>query len=53
LDEALSCFEAGVQSANHCRKMLQQVEAQVEVLVKKSEGIFETQAFDRDTSPED
>ena len=53
LDEALSCFEAGVQSANHCRKMLQQVEAQVEVLVKKSEGIFETQAFDRNDSPED
>ncbi len=45
LDEALTCFEAGVQSANHCRKMLQQVEAQVEVLVKKSEGVFETESF--------
>ncbi len=45
LDEALTCFEAGVQSANQCRKMLQQVETQVEVLVKKAEGVFETETL--------
>jgi exodeoxyribonuclease VII small subunit len=45
LDEALTCFEVGVQSANQCRKMLQQVEAQVEILVKQNDGVFEREAF--------
>ncbi|MCK4535577.1 MAG: exodeoxyribonuclease VII small subunit [Desulfuromonadales bacterium] len=53
LDEALTSFEAGVQSANQCRKMLQQVETQVEVLVKQTEGGFATEAFPEDDSSED
>ncbi len=45
LDEALDCFEAGVQSANLCRKMLQSVEARVETLVKKSDGSLRVEGF--------
>lgn len=45
LDEALDCFESGVQSANLCRKKLQAVEARVETLVKNSEGSFATEPF--------
>ena len=45
LDEALTCFEQGVQSANLCRKLLQQVETQVEVLVRQADGDFGTQLF--------
>lgn len=45
LDEALDCFEAGVQSANLCRKKLQAVEARVETLMKTAEGSFVTEPF--------
>ncbi|MDH3454989.1 MAG: exodeoxyribonuclease VII small subunit [Desulfuromonadales bacterium] len=45
LDEALDCFEAGVQSANACRKKLQAVEARIEALVKSSDGSFTTEPF--------
>lgn len=45
LDEALDCFEAGVQSANLCRKKLQAVEARVETLMKTAEGSFATEPF--------
>jgi exodeoxyribonuclease VII small subunit len=38
LDEALDCFEAGVQSANLCRKKLQVVERRIEILTKGSDG---------------
>ena len=34
LDEALDCFEAGVQSANLCRRKLQVVESRIEILTK-------------------
>ena len=47
LDEALDCFEAGVQSANLCRKKLQAVEARVEVLMKDADGSFRSEPFDR------
>ena len=46
LDEALDCFEAGVQSANLCRKKLQAVEARIEVLTKSSNGSYAAQPFD-------
>lgn len=46
LDEALDCFEAGVQSANLCRKKLRAVEARIETLMKNSDGTFTTEPFD-------
>jgi exodeoxyribonuclease VII small subunit len=45
LDEALDCFEAGVQSANLCRKKLQAVEKRIEVLTKGSDGELLKEAF--------
>ena len=46
LDDALDCFEAGVQSANLCRKKLQAVEKRIETLVKKADGSFAVEPFD-------
>ena len=49
LDEALDCFEAGVQSANLCRRKLQVVESRIEILTKGPDGELLTEAFsDRD-----
>lgn len=45
LDEALDCFEAGVQSANLCRKKLQAVERRIEVLTKGSDGELLKESF--------
>lgn len=45
LDESLNCFEAGVQSANLCRKKLQAVEARIETLMKNTDGSFSTEPF--------
>jgi exodeoxyribonuclease VII small subunit len=45
LDEALDCFEAGVESANLCRKKLKAVESRVEILVKNSSGAFTQEPF--------
>lgn len=50
LDEALDSFEAGVQSANLCRKKLRAVEARVETLMKNSDGSFTSTPF---AGPED
>jgi exonuclease VII small subunit len=40
LDEALDCFEAGVQSASLCRKKLHAVETRIETLLKDADGDF-------------
>ena len=48
LDESLACFEAGVRSANLCRKLLQRVEQQVEMLVREADGDLAVQAFRQD-----
>lgn len=48
LDEALDCFEAGVQSANLCRKQLHAVEARVEKLLKNPDGSFVVEPFETD-----
>ena len=48
LDESLDCFEAGVQSANLCRKKLQAVESRVETLMKNADGSFTTEPFGED-----
>jgi exodeoxyribonuclease VII small subunit len=45
LDEALDCFEAGVQSANLCRKKLQAVETRIETLMKKVDGSLVAEPF--------
>ncbi len=45
LDESLDCFEAGVQSANLCRKKLQAVEGRIETLMKNTDGSFTTEPF--------
>ena len=48
LDESLDCFEAGVQSANLCRKKLQAVEARIETLMKHADGSLTTEPFGSD-----
>jgi exodeoxyribonuclease VII small subunit len=48
LDESLDCFEAGVQSANLCRKKLQAVESRIETLMKNADGSFTTEPFNED-----
>ncbi|TNF47567.1 MAG: exodeoxyribonuclease VII small subunit [Deltaproteobacteria bacterium] len=48
LDESLDCFEAGVQSANLCRKKLQAVESRIETLMKNADGSFMTEPFGED-----
>jgi len=48
LDESLDCFEAGVQSANLCRKKLQAVEFRIETLMKNADGSFTTEPFNED-----
>ncbi len=45
LDQALDCFQAGVESANLCRKKLQAVESRVEVLMKDASGTYATKSF--------
>ena len=45
LDEALDCFEAGVQSANLCRRKLQVVESRIEILTKGPDGELLTEAL--------
>jgi exodeoxyribonuclease VII small subunit len=50
LDESLDCFEAGVQSANLCRKKLQAVESRIETLMKNADGSFTTEPFGEDDS---
>ena len=47
-DEALDCFEAGVQGANLCRKSLQAVEARIETLMKNADGSFTTEPFNEE-----
>jgi len=48
LDEALDCFEAGVQSATLCRRKLQAVEARIQVLMKDAEGTLILEPFGGD-----
>ncbi|WP_303720435.1 exodeoxyribonuclease VII small subunit [Malonomonas rubra] len=46
LDEALQVFSDGVQQAELCRKALQDVELQVEQLLKQADGSLQSEAFD-------
>ena len=53
LDEALDCFETGVQSANLCRKKLQAVETRVEMLTKKIDGSLIAEPFGQGRIPDE
>ncbi len=45
LDQSLRVFSDGVEQANICRKSLQQVELQVEQLLKQSDGRLVSESF--------
>ena len=45
LDEALECFENGINNANMCRSMLRNVQTRVETLIKQSDGNFIKEPF--------
>jgi exodeoxyribonuclease VII small subunit len=45
LDDALASFESGVQNAQLCRKLLQDVQGRVELLLKNTDDTFSTESF--------
>jgi exodeoxyribonuclease VII small subunit len=45
LEESLACFELGVQSAARCRKLLQDVELKVELLLRDRDGGLAVEEF--------
>jgi len=47
LEESLECFEQGVKSAARCRKLLQEVEMKVELLLKDRDGKLSVESFDQ------
>lgn len=52
LDEALACFERGVQSAGQCRELLGAVEERVEVLLRDAAGRLRVEPFAEDSAGE-
>jgi exodeoxyribonuclease VII small subunit len=46
LEESLQCFEQGVRNAAQCRKLLQDVETRVELLLKDQSGELTVEPFD-------
>lgn len=48
LDEALACFESGVQGASRCRELLRDVETRVEVLLQDSAGTLRSEPLGAD-----
>lgn len=46
LEQSLKVFSAGVKHAEICRKSLNQVELQVEKLMKQADGSLKGEAFD-------
>jgi exodeoxyribonuclease VII small subunit len=46
LEESLRCFEQGVQNAIQCRKLLQDVETRVELLLKDQSGELTVTPFE-------
>jgi exodeoxyribonuclease VII small subunit len=53
LDEALACFEVGVRSAGHCRELLRNVEARVELLLKDAGGTLRVEPFTVDSDEDE
>lgn len=45
LDQSLQVFSTGVEQAEVCRQSLQQVELQVEQLLKRTDGTLQSEAF--------
>jgi exodeoxyribonuclease VII small subunit len=45
LDESLVLFEEGVKLSTFCTEKLNEAERKVEILIKDSEGKFETRSF--------
>ncbi|SHI46088.1 Exodeoxyribonuclease VII small subunit [Malonomonas rubra DSM 5091] len=45
LEQSLKVFSTGVEQADACRKSLQDVELQVEQLLKQADGSFTREAF--------
>jgi len=39
LEQALERFEQGIQLSERCRKMLEEAEQKVEILLKKNDGV--------------
>jgi exodeoxyribonuclease VII small subunit len=48
LEEALACFEGGVQAASRCQGLLKDVETRVECLLKDRAGELHLEAFTTD-----
>ncbi len=48
LEEALARFEEGVRLARDCRRLLEEAERRVEVLLRDEEGGFITLPFEED-----
>ena len=53
LDEALSCFEQGVNSAGRCRELLRDVETRVELLLRDAGGALRVEPFETDGEADD
>mgnify|MGYP000273763679 CR=1 FL=1 len=53
LDEALACFEQGVNSAGRCRELLREVETRVELLLKDAGGPLRVEPFATDDDEDD
>lgn len=53
LDEALACFEQGVQSAGRCRELLGAVEARVEVLLRDAAGRLRVEPLAAESDDDD
>ena len=45
LDEAMTKYEEGVRLTKHCHNKLNDAEKKIELLIKKSDGEFETKPF--------
>ena len=52
LDDAMKLFEEGMQLSRDCQKQLEEAEARVEILMKKSGGEMTAQPFEPEADEE-
>ncbi|MGB2601042.1 MAG: exodeoxyribonuclease VII small subunit [Candidatus Omnitrophota bacterium] len=45
LDASLKKYEEGIKLARTCQQKLEKAKKKIEVLIKKDEGLFETEGF--------
>jgi len=45
LEEAIKCFENGLESANSCRRLLESVNTRVELLLQDGQNRLKTEPF--------